>query len=77
MIYNSPDGDGYVKRLKTTTKYHVQFFGPTVERAWVNDANLIPYDSSCKLGSQLARFRRVCFSHSYPYVVSLAAWLQI
>ncbi|KAL5962715.1 Histone-lysine N-methyltransferase NSD3 [Taenia solium] len=58
MIYNSPDGDGYVKRLKTTTKYHVQFFGPTVERAWISDASLIPYDSNCKLGSQLARLRK-------------------
>ncbi|EUB64586.1 Histone-lysine N-methyltransferase, H3 lysine-36 and H4 lysine-20 specific [Echinococcus granulosus] len=58
MIYNSPDGDGYAKHLKTTSKYHVQFFGPTAERAWINETNLIPYDSKCKLESQLAKLRK-------------------
>ncbi|VDM34105.1 unnamed protein product [Hydatigera taeniaeformis] len=58
MIYNSPDGSGYIKHLKTTTKYHVQFFGPTVERAWISDANLIPYDSDCNLGAQLEKLQK-------------------
>ena len=68
MIYNSPSGDGYVRNLKTHTKYHVQFFGPHVERAWVPDSHLIPYKSRYKLESQLEKLHTkfpVCFDVSY------------
>lgn len=58
MVYNSPTGDGCVKMLKTCPKYHVQFFGPVVERAWVSSFNLIPYKTKKSFESQLQALRK-------------------
>ncbi len=59
MVYNSPNGDGHVKVLKSCPKYHVQFFGPVVERAWVSSVNLIPYKTKEAFESQLEDLRRL------------------
>ncbi|VEL23956.1 unnamed protein product [Protopolystoma xenopodis] len=43
MIYYSPEGDCYNKNRGKTFVNHVQFFGPLVERAWVQAACLLPF----------------------------------
>ncbi|VDN10360.1 unnamed protein product [Dibothriocephalus latus] len=53
IIHNSPNGEGFVKLFKTCEKYHVQFLGPVVERAWVSSFNLIPYQTHQNLERQL------------------------
>ncbi|KAL7063372.1 hypothetical protein AAHC03_0180 [Spirometra sp. Aus1] len=53
IIHNSPNGEGFVKVFKTCEKYHVQFLGPVVERAWVSSFNLIPYQTHQNLEKQL------------------------
>lgn len=58
MIYVSPDGDGFVKNLKNGVKYHVQFFGPDLERAWITENNLIPYQPKSVFQGILAKRRK-------------------
>ncbi|VUZ55197.1 unnamed protein product [Hymenolepis diminuta] len=72
MICVSPDGDGYAKALKSCNKYHVQFFGPDLERAWIAENNLIPYQPKSVFQGILAKRRKDNPSQSAKYELKIA-----
>nr|CDS34145.1 histone lysine N methyltransferase H3 lysine 36 [Hymenolepis microstoma] len=72
MICVSPDGDGYAKALKSCNKFHVQFFGPDLERAWITENNLIPYQPKSVFQGILAKRRKDNPSQSAKYELKIA-----
>lgn len=44
LIYYGPGTDSYYRKKGKIAMYHVQFFGPLIERAWVTEASLMPFE---------------------------------